>query len=414
MDRQIVYPGAIPLDTDLLSVQRNIMIALGALAQACLGTNTVVDGLGCVPTVPASLTVNVGPGSISQLTVMDALAFGSLQADLGDPLLKMGINIASTPFALTAPTTSGQSANFLIQACLLESDISPVVLPYYNAVNPGQPYSGPAGSGGAQNTQRIQRVQLQLKPGSPAPTGTQATPAIDAGWVGLYVITVGYAQTAITAGNITPLPAAPFIYNKLPSLSSGFSRNAVFSVAGSTVWTAPSGVARVRVRVIGAGGGGGAGASGYSGGGGGAGGYAEGIFVVTPGTAITITVGGGGAGGSSAAAGSAGGSSSFGTLCSATGGSGGNTNNSPNYAGGAGGLGVGGQINCSGGYGSDGASVSFFGGLGGASALGGGGRASIGGNYPTNGQAPGSGGGGAYSTNGTGGTGANGIVICEY
>ncbi len=28
MDRNIVYPGAIPLDTDLLSVNRNAMIAL--------------------------------------------------------------------------------------------------------------------------------------------------------------------------------------------------------------------------------------------------------------------------------------------------------------------------------------------------------------------------------------------------
>ncbi len=45
MDRNLVYPGAIPLDTDILSLNRNAMVALGFLAQACLGTNTVVDGL---------------------------------------------------------------------------------------------------------------------------------------------------------------------------------------------------------------------------------------------------------------------------------------------------------------------------------------------------------------------------------
>ncbi len=46
MDRNIVYPSAIPLDTDLLSVNKNAMIGLGFLAQAVLGTSTVVDGLG--------------------------------------------------------------------------------------------------------------------------------------------------------------------------------------------------------------------------------------------------------------------------------------------------------------------------------------------------------------------------------
>ena len=35
MDRNIVYPGSIPLDTDLLTVNRNTMIALGYLAQGC-------------------------------------------------------------------------------------------------------------------------------------------------------------------------------------------------------------------------------------------------------------------------------------------------------------------------------------------------------------------------------------------
>ena len=66
MDRNIVYPGSIPLDTDLLNINRNNMVALGYLAQAVLGTSIVVDGLACAPTTPASLTVVVGPGSITQ------------------------------------------------------------------------------------------------------------------------------------------------------------------------------------------------------------------------------------------------------------------------------------------------------------------------------------------------------------
>jgi hypothetical protein len=186
MDRNIVYPGAIPLDSDLLTLNRNTMIALGYLAQMVLGTSTIVDGLICSPTSPASLSVTVGPGSITQLSVVDTLAFGSLAADSTDQLIKMGVNLTATTFTITPPTTSGQATNFLIQAALQEADGSPLVLPYYNASNPSQPYSGPTNSGVAQNTIRTQRVQLQLKAGAAANVGLQATPPIDNGWVGLY------------------------------------------------------------------------------------------------------------------------------------------------------------------------------------------------------------------------------------
>ncbi len=98
MDRSLVYPGSIPLDTDLLNANSDSMTALGYLAQAVLGTNVVVDGLDCAPTSPASLTVTVGPGSITQLSVVDALAYGSLSADMIDPLVKMGINLSSNIF----------------------------------------------------------------------------------------------------------------------------------------------------------------------------------------------------------------------------------------------------------------------------------------------------------------------------
>ena len=42
MDRNIVYPSSIPLDTDLLSINRNMMIGLGFLAQAVLGAGPAV------------------------------------------------------------------------------------------------------------------------------------------------------------------------------------------------------------------------------------------------------------------------------------------------------------------------------------------------------------------------------------
>ena len=166
MDRNLVYPGSIPLDTDLLAVNRNTMIALGYLAQIVLGIDPVVDGLACVPTSPPSMTITVGPGTMSQLSVIDMLPYGSLPADTIDPLLKLGVNIAPSTFALTAPTTSGQAVNYLIEATFQESDVNPIVLPYYNAAQPSQPYSGPANSAVPQNTLRTQSVELQVKCGA--------------------------------------------------------------------------------------------------------------------------------------------------------------------------------------------------------------------------------------------------------
>jgi hypothetical protein len=162
MDRIIVYPGAIPLDTDLLSINKNTMIGLGFLAQAVLGTNTVVDGLACQPTTPASMRVTIGAGSITQFASIDSLPYGSIPADTGAAVIKMGINPRPTTLTLTAPSSVGQSISYLVQATFQETDDNPVVLPYYNASNPTQSFSGPANSGSAQNTVRQQTVVVQL------------------------------------------------------------------------------------------------------------------------------------------------------------------------------------------------------------------------------------------------------------
>jgi len=416
MDRSIVYPGAIPLDSDMLNVNRNAMVALGALAQAVLGTSTVFDGLAVAPTTPASMQITVGPGSITQLTTVDQNAYGSLAADTSDALVKMGVNLAATSFTLTAPTTTGQSIAYLLEAAFLESDVTPVVLPYYNAANPSVPYLGPANTGTAQNTQRIQRVQFQLKAGSPATTGTQVTPSVDAGWSGLSVITVAYGQTQVTGSNIAPFSQAPVIAYKLPNLRPGFSSLQAFTSSGS--FTVPAGVTRLRVNVIGGGGAGGSSSVG-PGGGGGAGGSALTILTgLTPGSIIPVTVGAGGTA-SSGSTGGAGGTSSFGTYISATGGSGGlgGTTYGP-MAGGAGGAGVGGTVNNSGSYGTDCILSAARGGDGGGPGNGRGTTGALTG-YAGQGYGGGGGGGGSNSTVGSGsgalgGNGGAGLVTVEF
>lgn len=200
----------------------------------------------------------------------------------------------------------------------------------------------------------------------------------------------------------------------------------------------PVNVTKVRVRMVG-GGGGGAGVCGSigGGGGGGAGGYCEGVYDVTPGASIPITVGAGGAGGQGVPSGCTGstngqpgGQSSFGAYCSATGGAGGLS--SPAWAGGSPGRG---QIGAApgaalqtlfdlhGGWGSDGCPAitnpSVCGGNGGASYFGGGGRAgTFMGLGSANGIAPGSGGGGSYQFtvgySNQGGRGAPGLVVVEW
>ncbi len=416
MDRNLVYPGSIPLDTDLLAVNRNAMIGLGYLAQAILGSGTVVDGLACTPTTPASLTVVVGPGSITQLNVVDASAFGSLPADSADPLVKMGINLQPTSFTLVAPTISGQSSNYLIEATFIESDAAPVVLPYYNAANPAQPFSGPNNAGTAQNTQRSQRVQLQLKAGTPANTGSQTTPPVDNGWVGLYVVTVNFGQTAITAASISTLPTAPFLSWKLPFLSPGFGAGVqTFSVSGN--FTVPAGVTRVEVELWGGGSGSFASTSSAASGGGSGGGYArKRISGLVPGQVIAVTIGTGGGGGTSSAPPGPGGTSSFGPFVSATGGMLNGSANVANPQNGAipGGTGVGGDVNLMGSSG--GIGFLSMGGLGGGAAMGGmqtSGSTGNSGVFP-GGGASGAGTGANGNTAYSGGSGANGLAVVRW
>lgn len=236
MNRHIFYPGAIPLETDVLNIEKDAYYGDGWLASAAIGTTTSVVGLAVTPTGPASLQVNVAPGAIFSLQTVDASAYGSLGTD-ANQVVKMGIAAASSTLTITPPGTVGQSINYLVQVQFSETDGSPVVLPYYNAGNPAVAWSGPNNTGTAQNTVRTDSCVIQLKAGTPAATGSQTTPAPDAGYTGIYVITCAQGQTTITAGNIALLATAPYFPN-LPQVPTAVQ-------AGQWIYAAAAGSVNV-------------------------------------------------------------------------------------------------------------------------------------------------------------------------
>jgi hypothetical protein len=211
MDRQTVYPGAIPLETDMLNTNKYAMIGLAKLSSALMGAGTYLRGLACTPSSPASMVVNVAKGEIYSTQNIDGTAYSSLPADTVNTILKQGIILGSTAFTLVAPTTAGQSVNYLVQIAYTDTDGGSTVLPYYNAANPSVAFSGPGGLGTAQYTVRSGVCTVAIKAGVAATTGTQTTPSADAGYTAAWVITVPQGATTITSANISQAPGAPFI-----------------------------------------------------------------------------------------------------------------------------------------------------------------------------------------------------------
>lgn len=198
---------------------------------------------------------------------------------------------------------------------------------------------------------------------------------------------------------------------------NGYTGNWVGSASSGSV-TVPNYARSIEAQVVGGGGGGSncittGLATSTSGGGGGAGGFAWGVYAVTPGASLNMSVGAGGI------AGVAGASTFITGLLTATGGGGAVFQSASNAAGAAGGVGSGGTVmNNGGSYGSDGQSGTFiFAGDGGAGPWGGAGRAGALGGLNATGY--GSGGGGAYDPTFSGvlkagGSGFSGIILYRW
>lgn len=223
MDRQIIYPGQVPIETDLLLTNKNTMTAIAKLCAAVLGVASCVSGFATSQTVVPSLGVLVAAGDVYSLQNIDGTAYSSLAADTTHSIVKQGISLDPVTLPITPPATAGFSINYLIQVGYQDSDTGSTVLPYYNASNPAIAYSGPANSGAAQPTKRAGIVSIQAKAGTAATTGTQTTPAPDAGYTGLYVVTVANGASTVVNGNIAALATAPFINSTLHGLTPAFT-----------------------------------------------------------------------------------------------------------------------------------------------------------------------------------------------
>lgn len=217
-DRVISYAGALPRVEDFLSVSKYAMVGVGAVAEAILGQQTQVAGLAVTAVsnnvVPGSaFAVNVGRGFIFSYQETDPTAYGVLGTDTQTTVLKTGILSSGVNLGLAnaAPASAGYSTNYLVSAAFVEQDINEAVLPYYNAANPTQPFSGPANNSAAQVTARQDTILLQAIAGTPAPTGSQTNPATPAGYVPLYLVTITNGDTVTNDAQITLAPNAPFI-----------------------------------------------------------------------------------------------------------------------------------------------------------------------------------------------------------
>lgn len=247
MDRQFNYDGQIPQTLDLLNTNRNTLVGLGLLTLDVLGQGTLASGLPCTQTSPTSLNVQVGAGRIYQYSTVDATSYGDLPADTTDFIIKQGIlSQTNAPVVLScpAPSTSGFSINYLIEATYADSDTAATVLPYYNASDPSSPFNGPGNTGATNSTKRQGLITLIAKVGAAAITGTQTTPAVDSGCVGLYVVTVANGQTAITNANISLATNAPFITETLTqkiSAATGRTLFAPITAPHDDIFTATSG-----------------------------------------------------------------------------------------------------------------------------------------------------------------------------
>lgn len=218
VDRILEYPIEVPICEDDLRTNRNLMIGLGKLAEVLTGKQTVIQGLLCKPTTPASLNVLVEPGQIFSWQNVDNTAYSELPQDTDHQVIKQGLVLDETELSCPAPVTVGFSINYLVQIKFNEVDSLFEERAFYNSDDPTQPEIK------YKNSQREAKCVVEVKAGVAAATGTQVTPSPDVDFVGAWVVTVDEGQTEITANDIIEYPDAPF-YRATSTIHTSYVTN---------------------------------------------------------------------------------------------------------------------------------------------------------------------------------------------
>ncbi len=148
------------------------------------------------------------------------------------------------------------------------------------------------------------------------------------GTLGALAWTNGSTTQSFAASN---LYAATGVLSNIATFSptEAYVNGSIIAWTNGTSWTLPAGIQRIEAEIGGGGGGGGgaAGTTARGGAGGGGAGYALGVYTVTGGNGLTITVGAGGTGGGAGGGnGTAGGTTTVGALLTVSGGGGGGGN----------------------------------------------------------------------------------------
>lgn len=229
MDRSIVYAGQVPRALDNLLLGRFALTGLAKLSETILGTNTIVSPGSFAVTPGGGLNISIGPGQVYQLQSIEATTQSALNTD-GHQVLKQGVALDAQTQTLSPPTTNGYAQNFLVQVAYQDVQAGQTVLSFQNPTPVLDPstnaykyvtYPGPGGSGAQSYTILQGGVSVIVTPGTAAPSGSQTTPAPNAGYVGLYVVTLAFGATTISSGNISLYGNAPFLPATLPGIPAG-------------------------------------------------------------------------------------------------------------------------------------------------------------------------------------------------
>lgn len=232
MDRTIIAPLEQMRAFDFAAFEHDVLVGLASLCRDILSqtTGNIVAGLAATQTTVASLTINIGAGSIYSSAPADATATGSIVQDLTG-ITQQGRNPGQT-VTVTAPSV-GQSQWWLIQCQFSQVDLvrsgdpNGGIVPFFNVANPTVPIPT------SINTERQGLLVIQALSGSAATTGSQVPPQPSTNWTPLYLINVAGGQTQITTAQIlkagpsvgpnvaSNYPVAPFLAGFLAAHHNG-------------------------------------------------------------------------------------------------------------------------------------------------------------------------------------------------